>query len=179
MDRSRIAMAAATAAARLVVSTQIASAQSGPLIGNLGLRIPTEKNAIRPDFAPPYVTQMPLQVPGLAGPGPAVQGLAPGVPGISPGLVPIRSLADPTVAANSIGFYNGAGQTLSFQFVAGGTSQKIELTPRQILTIQVDAAGSDLKAIIGTGSTDFQTTLSRGTIYVLRADGGKWVLGAL
>ena len=174
MDQFRTAIATATTAACLVLTTQIASGQSSPP-GNLGLRIPIERNAVRPDLAPmtPYVTQMPLQVPRLGGEIPGATGWP-----LAANRAPARSLADPVVAADSIGFYNDAGQTLSFQFVAGGASQKIELAARQIVTIQADAGGGDFKAIVGTGATDFQTTLSRGRIYVLRADGAKWVLAA-
>lgn len=178
-----LSTAVATAGLILISAPQLASAQSASP-GNLGLRAPNpqtaiERNAIRPDLAPmtPYVTQMPLQVPGLA-PGhvPTATGLAPnGNQGLT---VPVRSLAEPVVAANSVGFYNDAGQPLGFQFVVGGVSQKIELAPRQILTVQADAAGSELKAIIGTGNTDFQTVLARGKLYILRADGAKWVLAA-
>jgi hypothetical protein len=189
MHRIRNAVVTTTLATCLSLTTQTASGQS---VGNLGLRMPNlqtaiEKGAIKPDFAPDVFAAPKMgSLPGLT-PGPSAPGQAPGAGGPTPGVgslgtrlptPPPRSLADPVVAANSVGFYNDSGQKLSFQFISGGVSQKIELTPRQVLTIQVDAADAELKAIVGTGGTDFQTSLSRGKIYVLRADGAKWVLAA-
>jgi hypothetical protein len=181
MDRFRTVTGVATTAC-LALTTQIALGQGASSVGNLGLRTPgaqttIERRAIGPDLAPMGSTmlQMPTQMP-LLGQSPGYVEPAPAANDVT--TMPVRALADPVVAANSVGFYNGAGLTLSFQFVAGGDSQRIELAPRQILTIPVDAGGNDLRAIVGTGNTDFQTTLSLGRIYVLRADGGRWVIAA-
>jgi len=180
MHRIRTAIATTTIATCLSLMPQMASGQS-----NLGLRTPNmqmtiERGALRPDLAPevfsaprmgsmPHLTS-PMQAPGQT---PGV-----GTRSDPSATLPSRFLADPVVAANSVGFYNDSGQKLSFQFISGGVTQKIELAARQVLTIQVDAAEAELKAIVGTGGTDFQTSLSRGKIYVLRADGAKWVLAA-
>lgn len=173
MDCLRTAIT--TAGLILILSTQIASGQSAPSVGNLGLRAPNlqttiERNAIRPDLAPHvFSPNLPTLAPGHTSPS-ATMGT-----NVAASL-PSRLLADPVVGATSVGFYNDAGQPLGFQFIVGGVAQRIELAPRQVLT--VDAANGDLKAIVGTGNTDFQTVLARGKIYVLRADGAKWVLAA-
>lgn len=130
-----------------------------------------------------------MQVPDLAPEvwpgrtaGPSSPSTAPTLPDDDPSSVipaPRRVLTNPSVAPNHVGFFNDSSSTLTFKLVVGTEATSITMGPRQILTIAIDDASAKLTGSIQTGSTPNSLDLSRGGIYVLRAQGDHWVLAAL
>jgi hypothetical protein len=183
MNRWQLSIALSTAGAGLVLGMQNSL---GGSIENLGMRVP---NAVMPIItAPPHFTSgvganntLVQSVPGLTERLGSTPSLVPNPfnPSIQPAVPQRRTLTDPVVAANNLGFFNGSDQALSFQLYVKGIPQRIELRAHQVLTVPIDDADGDLKAVVGTGANDFNIALSRGSIYVLRAESGRWILAAL
>lgn len=89
-----------------------------------------------------------------------------------------RSLSDPKVNGKSVGLFNTSSQSLSFYLTVGTERRQITLEPNEIVTVTIPE-NVELKGVVGTGSSDHTTTLSRGEIYLLRAQSGSWVFSRL
>jgi hypothetical protein len=90
----------------------------------------------------------------------------------------IRSLPDPVVGDNSIGFYNSSDSTLHFTVEVATKETAFDLVPHEVKTIDLPE-GSTAKGTIPTLDTSEELALSTGVIYVLKSQGGRWVFSAL
>ncbi|MEZ2146370.1 hypothetical protein AAE026_29350 [Bradyrhizobium sp. DN5] len=176
--------AAALIFAVMMQSAPPSYAQLNLNIENYGMRIPQPATPSR-ELSGRNNT---FNIPGLAPTPGAVAPVVVQVPGVTPGattMAPIvtsrrRSIEDPTVSKNNIGFYNeSSDQTLKFQLLVGGASRTVTLQPHQVITIDVDPP-AELKGVLNTDGRDpSETPFSLGELYVLRAEGGKWVFAKL
>lgn len=107
--------------------------------------------------------QVPAQVPGG---GPAA--------GTIFTELPVKSLASPVVGKEFIGFYNSANQPISFVVASEGATQKVDLVSHEILTLRYPGAAT-VTGTIGTGDIDATENFARGTIYMIVAQGGRWI----
>ncbi|MHC2289860.1 hypothetical protein [Bradyrhizobium barranii] len=172
-------------AVALIFAVTMQSAQSYAQLNieNYGLRIPQPTAPAR-EFSGRNST---FNVPGLA---PTPGAVAPVVvqgPGGTPGatmVVPVtprrRGIEDPIVSKDNIGFYNGSSdQTLKFVLMVGGAPRTVTLQPHQVMTIDVDPR-AELKGVLNTDGRDpSDTPFTSGELYVLRAEGGRWVFAKL
>jgi hypothetical protein len=136
---------------------------------NFGLRIPagTSLSKLSPTG---NVTARPELVPGVG----ETQSLVPltSQRGIVPTFAPVP--IKPSVANDSLGFFNESDQQLQFQLFVNDAPQTVMLQPHQLTIIPVGAA-TQLKGAIGTGPTDSVSSFSAGKLYALRAEAGHWV----
>jgi hypothetical protein len=127
---------------------------------NFGLRIPG--NTI--------VQARPGLTPGVGGGN--SQAPAPVLRGMAPTFVPVP--INPSVASDSLGFFNESYEQLQFQLSINDTTQVVTLQPHQIIVIHV-GVGTQLKGTIGTGTNDSVSSFSAGKLYAVRAEGDHWV----
>jgi hypothetical protein len=89
----------------------------------------------------------------------------------------VRSLPNPVVGLNSIGFYNSSDSKLHFTVEVDTKEMAFDLVPHEVRTIDLPK-GSAAKGTIPTLDTSEELALSTGVIYVLKSQEGRWVFSA-